>query len=120
MRVVTVVVLFAVLGSETELAMLGEFVMVVVPVGVMVALTLTTRGKLTMAPTASVCPELSVQVNVPVPPTAMVLQVQPGGAVKSAPSVVLAGMVSVKVTVVIGAVEEAVIAVGPLLVIDCV
>jgi len=113
--VVTVAVLFAVFGSLTVLAMFGELV-IVVPDAVP-AVTLTTNGKLTMAPTASVCPEFNVQVSVPVPPTAMVLHVQPAGAVKAAPSVVVAGMASVNVTVVV---PDAVIAVGPLFVIDCV
>ena len=113
--VVTVAVLFAVFGSLTELVMFGAFVMVVPEV--VPALTLTTNGNLTVAPTARVCPEFSVQVNVPVPPTASVLQVQPVGAVKAAPRVVLAGIVSVNVTVVV---PEAVIAVGPLFVMDCV
>jgi hypothetical protein len=114
-RVVTVAVLFAVFGSLTELLMFGEFV-IVVPEAVP-ALTMTTSGNFTMAPTARVCPEFSVQVTVPVPPTAIVLQVQPVGAVKVAPRVVLAGIVSVNVTVVV---PDAVIAVGPLFVMDCV
>jgi hypothetical protein len=113
--VVTAAVLFAVFGSLTELLMFGEFV-IVVPEGVP-ALTRTTSGNLTAAPTARVCPEFSVQVNVPVPPTAIVLQVQPVGAVKVAPSVVLTGIASVNVTVVE---PDAVIAVGPLFVMDCV
>jgi hypothetical protein len=50
--VLTVAVLFAVFGSETVLAMLGEFVIVVL--GAVPALTLTTKGKLTVAPTARV------------------------------------------------------------------
>jgi hypothetical protein len=112
---VTVAVLFDVFGSLTVLVMFGEFV-IVAPDAVP-ALTLTTKGNLTTAPTASVCPELSVQVRVPVPPTASVLHVQPVGAVNAAPSVVLAGMVSVNVTVVV---PDIVIAVGPLFVMDCV
>ena len=114
-RVVTVAVLFAVFGSLTELVMFGEFVMVV-PEAVP-ALTLTTNGNPTVAPTPRVCPEFSVQVNVPVPPTAIVLHVQPAGAVKVVPRVVLAGIASVNVTVVV---LDAVIAVGPLFAMDCV
>src|SRR5580658_5201846 len=49
----------------------------------------------------------------------MLLQVQPVGAVKAAARVVLYGIVSVKVTVVAGVVVvEAVMATGPLLMID--
>lgn len=114
-KVVTVAVLFAVFGSLTELLTLGEFV-IVVPDAVP-ALTLTTKGKFTTAPTARVCPEFKVQVKVPVPPMAMVLHVQPAGAVKAAPSVVLTGMVSVNVTVVD---PDIVMAVGPLFVTVCV
>ena len=114
--VVTVTVLFAGFGSVTELAILGELVMVLP--GAAVAATLTTNGKLTTAPTARVWPEFRVQVNVPVLPTAMALQVHPAGAVKAEASVVLAGMASVKVTVVV--VPAAVMADGPLLVMDCV
>ena len=58
-----------------------------------------------------------MQVSVPVAPTAIVLQVQPVGAVNVAPSVVFAGIESVKVTVVV---PDTVMAVGPLLVMDCV
>jgi hypothetical protein len=115
-----VVVLFAVLGSLTELAMVGVLVIVVPTVVApdeVVALTFTTSGKLTTAPTASVWPELSVQVMVPVPPTAIVgVQVHPVGAVKADAKVVFVGIVSVKVTVVVA---EAVMAVGPLFVTDC-
>jgi hypothetical protein len=114
-KVVTVAVLFAVFGSLTELLMFGEFV-IVVPEATP-ALTLTTSGKLTMAPTASVCPEFKVHVIVPVPPTGIVLHVQPAGAVNAAASVVFAGIVSVNVTVVD---PDIAIAVGPLFVIDCV
>jgi len=113
-RVVTVAVLFAVLGSLTELVILGEFVMVVPDATP--ALTLTTRGNLTMEPRPRVWPEFRAQVTVPVLPTAVLIHVQPVGAVKEA-SVVLAGIASVKVTEVV---PEAVMAVGPLLVIDCV
>ena len=114
-NVVSVAVLFALFGSETELAMFGELVMVV-PEGV-AAFTLTTSGKFTTAPTARVCPEFSVQVNVPTAPTAMALHVQPAGAVNVDARVVFAGIASVNVTVVV---PDAVIAVGPLFVIDCV
>jgi hypothetical protein len=48
----TVVVLFAVFGSLTELVMFGEFA-IVVPDTVAV-FTFTTSGKFTTAPTASV------------------------------------------------------------------
>jgi hypothetical protein len=58
-----------------------------------------------------------VQVKVPVPPTAIVLHVHPAGAVKVDARVVLAGIVSVKVTVVV---PEAVMAIGPLFVTCCV
>jgi len=114
--VMAVAVLFAVFGSETVLVMFGELV-IVVP-GVVPELTLTTSGKLTreLEPTPSVSVEFSVHVKVPVPPAEMLLQLQPVGGVKES-SVVLAGMVSVKVTVVE---PEMVIAVGPLLVTDCV
>ena len=114
--VVSVAVLLAAFGSETLLAMFAVFVMVV-PGGV-AKFTLTISGKFTTAPTASVCPLLSVHVNVPVPPTAMVLHVQPAGATNADASVVFVGIVSVKVTEGVGA--AAVIANGPLLVIDCV
>lgn len=114
-NVFTVAVLLAVFGSGTELAMFGEFV-IVVP-GAVPEFTFTTNGKFTTAFTASVCPEFSVQVKVPVPPTAIVLQVQPVGAAKADANVVLAGIVSVKVTVVV---PEAVMAMGPLLMTDCV
>ena len=113
--VLTVAVLFAVLGSGTELVMFGEFV-IVVP-GAVPLFTSTTSGKFTTAPTARVCPEFRVQVNVPVLPTAMALQVQPAGAVNVEASVVFVGMVSVNVTVVVA---DAVMAMGPLFVTDCV
>jgi hypothetical protein len=57
-----------------------------------------------------------VQVIVPVPPTGMELQVHPVGAVKAVARVVFVGMVSVNVTVLVA---DAVMAVGPLLVMDC-
>lgn len=95
--------------------MFGEFVMTVpdaVP-----GSTLTTKGKLTGVLRARVWPEFRVQVMVPVPPTAIAgVQVQFVGATKAEAKVVLAGMASVKVTVVV--VPEAVMAVGPLLTMD--
>ena len=112
--VVTVAVLLAVLGSLTLLVIFGEFVMVV-PEAVP-GFTFTTSGNCTIAPTASVCPEFRVQVTVPVLPTAVFVHAQPVGAVTDA-SVVLAGIASVNVTVVL---PEMVMAVGPLLVTDCV
>src|SRR6202790_5920599 len=84
-------------GSPTVLETEGEFV-TVVP-GIVEELTLTTRGKFTEAPTAMVCPSLSVQVKVPVPPAAMVLQVQFAGGVNET-KVVPAGMASVNVALV--------------------
>ena len=115
--VVSVAVLLARFGSVTpKLMMLAVFVMVVP--GAVAKFTLTTSGKFTTAPTASVRPLLSVQVNVPVPPTAIGLHVQPAGGANADASVVFAGIVSVKVTE--GVVAPAVIAKGPLLVIDCV
>lgn len=115
--VFTVAVLFAAFGSETELAICGELVMVVPPA--VPAFTLTTSGKLTLAPTARVWPLFKVHVNVPVPPTGMLLQDQFAGGVNDT-NVVFAGIVSVKVTVVTGAEVDAVMAVGPRLVTDCV
>lgn len=114
-NVFTVAVLFPVFGSGTELAIVGEFV-IVVPAAVP-EFTFTTNGKFTTAFTASVCPEFSVQVNVPVAPTAIVLQVHPVGAVNADARVVLAGIASVKVTVVVA---DVMIAMGPLLMTDCV
>jgi len=112
--VFTVAELFPGFGSPTVLATLGVSVMVV-PEGV-AAFTWTTRGKLNVPPDGMVCPVLSVQVNVPVPPTAIVgVHVQAAavaaGSVNET-SVVFVGIVTVKVAFVSVA--------GPLFVTVCV
>lgn len=106
--VVTVAELLPEFGSPTVLETPG--VLVIDP-EVVPAFTLTTSGKLTDEPEVIVWPVLRVHVKVPVPPTAMVLQVQLAGGVKDT-RVVLVGIVSVNVALVSVA--------GPLLVTDCV
>ena len=101
--------LLAELGSPVVLLTVGVLVMMV-PGGV-VGFTFTTNGKLTEALTAMVCPTFRVHVKVPVPPTAIVLHVQPAGGVKET-SVVFVGIVSVKVAFVE--------AIGPLFKTACV
>src|SRR5271165_1478318 len=112
--VVPVAVLFATVGSETVMAMFAVFVSVVP--GVVPAATIHTYGNLTMAPTASVKVEFRLQVIGPVLTTPALRQVKFAGTAKEATEV-LAGKVSVKVTVVV---PEIVIAAGPLFVMDCV
>lgn len=71
--------------------------MVMIVPGGVVGFTLTTNGKLTDAFTAMVWPIFRVQVNVPVPPTAITgRHVQPAGVGKET-RVVFAGIASVKV-----------------------
>jgi hypothetical protein len=111
-------VLLAQLGScVAEHGMFTFAVLVIVVPEAVPAFTFTTSGKLTDAPGAMVCPAFSVQVNVPVPPTAMALHVHPVGATNACASVVFAGIVSVNVTVVT---VEFVTVAGPLFVTDCV
>ena len=106
----TVAELFAGFGSPTVLETLGVSVSVV-PEGV-AAFTFTTNGKLAVPLGKIVCPALSVQVNVPVPPTAIVgVQVQVAGGVKET-SVVFVGIATVNVAFVSVA--------GPLFVTVCV
>src|SRR5580700_9975951 len=80
----------------------------VIVVAVTLAATFTTTTILATSPTAK---EGSLQVTVPVAPTAGVVHVQPTGAITDA-YVVLVGVASVKVAVVAAA--------GPLFVIVCV
>src|SRR5260370_32084355 len=108
--VVTVAELFPGFGSPTVLDTLGVFV-ICVPDRFGVVFTFTTRGKLTVPPATMVCPAFSVHVNVPVPPAAIVLQVQLAGGVKET-RVVFAGIVSLKVAFVS--------VIGPLFVTVCV
>src|SRR5262244_2640175 len=93
-----------------EHGMLMLTVLVIVVPGAVLSATCATMGKLTTAPAAMVWPTFRVQVKVPVPPAAMLLQVQLAGGVKET-SVVPAGIASVNVAVLAAA--------GPLLVTDC-
>src|SRR5438270_3660360 len=103
--VVTVVVLFAALGSLV-VAVTEEFAVIEAAV--------TLDGTFTTTMMSAEAPEArfgSVQLTFPVPPTAGVVQVQPTGADTEA-KVVFAGVASVKLT------PEA--ALGPLFVTVCV
>src|SRR3974390_1657718 len=90
--VVAVASLFPLLGSVV-LELTSATAEITVPAAVP-ALTCNTIGNVEDAPEAK---DVSLQVNVPVPPRGMVLQDQPLGGVNAAPRVVLAGIVSVKV-----------------------
>src|SRR5207244_8300713 len=84
---VTLAVLFGVYGSRFVAPTVGVAVMVVPAIAP--ALTLSVSGMLTEAPEASVA---ALQLIVPVPPMAGVMQVQPAGGVMPW-SVVFVGVV---------------------------
>src|SRR5271167_3540969 len=86
--------LFPELGSGVDEEMLAV-AEITVPEAVP-ALTVRTMGKVAVPPFAKVA---LVQVKVPVPPTAMVLQDQPEGGTSKTPNVVPVGIVSVKTLV---------------------